>query len=172
MVELRELARRLLPSFDETEIDRVARRVGTDSAGIPLLAVELLRAVALGMDLGATSGAWPEPLKTLDQTLPGELPTAVIAAIRVGFGRLGRKAREVLAAASILDDRVTPEILARAVELPMTDVIDALDELEWHRWLVSEPRGYGFTARIVRQVIAADMLTAGRRRRILERFRS
>jgi predicted ATPase len=172
MVELRELARRLLPSFDEIEIDRVARRVGTDSAGIPLLAVELLRAVALGMDLGATSGAWPEPLKTLDQTLPGELPTAVIAAIRVGFGRLGRKAREVLAAASILEDRVTPEILARAVELPMTDVIDALDELEWHRWLVSEPRGYGFTARIVRQVIAAEMLTAGRRRRILERFRS
>jgi DNA-binding SARP family transcriptional activator len=172
MAELQELARRILPSFDEIQIDRVARRVGTDSAGIPLLAAELLRAVALGMDLGATSGAWPEPLKTLDQTLPGELPTAVVAAIRVGFGRLGRKAREVLAAASVLEDRVTPEVLARAVELPATDVTEALDELEWHRWLVSEPRGYGFTARIVRQVIASDMLTAGRRRRILERLRS
>jgi DNA-binding SARP family transcriptional activator len=170
MAGLRELARRILPSFDEVEIDRVARRVGTDSAGIPLLAVELLRAVALGMDLGATSGAWPEPLKTLDQTLPGDLPSAVVAAIRVGFGRLGRKARDVLAAASIFDDRVTPEILARAVELPPAEVIGALDELEWHRWLVSEPRGYEFAARIVRQVIARDMLTPGRRRRILERL--
>jgi predicted ATPase len=170
IAELRELARRVLPSFDEVEIDRVARRVGTDSAGIPLLAVELLRAVALGMDLGATSGAWPEPLKTLDQTLPGDLPNAVVAAIRVGFGRLGRKARDVLAAASILDDRVAPETLARAVELSPAEVVGALDELEWHRWLVSEPRGYGFAARIVRQVIAREMLTAGQRRRILERL--
>ncbi len=168
---LRELARRILPSFDEVEIDRVARRVGTDSAGIPLLAVELLRAVALGMDLGVTSGAWPEPLKTLDQTLPGDLPTAVVAAIRVGFRRLSRKARDVLAAASVLDDRVTPDRLARAVELPPADVIGALDELEWHRWLVSETRGYGFAARIVRQVVARDMLTPGQRRRITERLR-
>jgi DNA-binding SARP family transcriptional activator len=168
--ELRELARRILPSFDDVEIDRVARRVGTDSAGIPLLAVELLRAVALGMDLGVTSGAWPEPLKTLDQTLPGDLPTAVVAAIRVGFGRLPRTARQVLAAAAILDDRVTPATLARAVDLPPDAVAGALDVLEWHRWLVSEPRGYGFTARIVRQIIAGEMLTSGQRRRILERF--
>ncbi len=51
IAELRELARRILPRFDEVEVDRVARRVAIDSAGIPLLAVELLRAVALGMDL-------------------------------------------------------------------------------------------------------------------------
>lgn len=168
---LRELAHRILPSFDEVEIDRVARRVGTDSAGIPLLAVELLRAVALGMDLGVTSGAWPEPLKTLDQTLPGDLPTAVVAAIRVGFGRLSPKARSVLAAASVLDDRVTPDLLARAADLPSADVIDALDELEWDRWLVSETRGYGFAARIVRQIVARDMLTPGQGRRIAERIR-
>lgn len=168
--DLRDLARRLLPTFDDVEIDRVTRRVGTDSAGIPLLAVELLRAVALGMDLGVTSGAWPEPLKTLDQTLPGDLPTAVVAAIRVGFGRLPREARGVLAAAAILDDRVTPETLARAVELPPPQVTAALDLLEWQRWLVSEPRGYGFTARIVRQIIAREMLTPGQRRRIQERL--
>jgi predicted ATPase len=167
---LQELARRILPSFSEVEIDRVARRVGTDSAGIPLLAVELLRAVAHGMDLGVTTGAWPEPLKTLDQTLPGDLPTAVVGAIRVGFGRLSRRAREILAAASVLDDRVTLEVLARAVELPPGELTAALDELEWHRWLVSEPRGYGFAARIVRQVVARDMLTSGQRRRILERL--
>jgi DNA-binding SARP family transcriptional activator len=170
IAELRDLARRILPGFDEVEIDRVARRVGTDSAGIPLLAVELLRAVALGLDLGVASGAWPEPLRTLDQSLPGDLPTAVIAAIRVGFGRLDRNARQVLAAAAILEDRVNPETLSRAVELPEAEVNAALDVLEWHRWLVSEPRGYGFAARIVREVIASEMLTPGQRRRILERL--
>jgi DNA-binding SARP family transcriptional activator len=165
---LRALARGILPSFSSVEIDRVVRRVGADSAGIPLLAVELLRAVALGMDLGTTSGAWPEPLKTLDQTLPGELPDAVVSAIRVGFRRLGRTAQQVLAAASIMDDRVTTARLARSLELSVDALTAALDELEWHRWLVSEPRGYAFVARVVRQVIARDMLTPGQRRRILE----
>ena len=167
---LRALARELLPSFGEVEIDRVVRRVGTDSAGVPLLAAELLRAVALGMDLGTTPGAWPEPFKTLDQTLPGDLPDAVVSAIRVRFRRLGTPAQQALAAASILDDRVTPELLGRALAVPPEELTTALDELEWHRWLVSEPRGYGFTARLVRQVIARDMLTPGQRRRILERL--
>jgi DNA-binding SARP family transcriptional activator len=170
VAELRELARRILPRFDEVEVDRVARRVAVDSAGIPLLAVELLRAVALGMDLAEVSGAWPEPLKTLDQTLPGDLPGAVVSAIRVGFGRLSRGARTVLAAASVLQDRVPVDVLARAVDVSRSELIEALDELEWHRWLVSEPRGYEFTARIVRQVVARDMLTPGQRRRVLERL--
>jgi predicted ATPase len=170
IAELRELARRVLPRFDEVEVDRVARRVALDSAGIPLLAVELLRAVALGMDLAGISGAWPEPLKTLDQTLPGDLPTAVVSAIRVGFGRLSRGARTVLAAASVLEDRVRVDVLARATDVSQAELIEALDELEWHRWLVSEPRGYEFTARIVRQVVARDMLTPGQRRRVLERL--
>jgi hypothetical protein len=170
MATLEALARRMLPGFTEAEIDRVARRVAADSAGVPLLAVELLRAVALGMDLGATSGAWPEPFKTLDQTLPGDLPDAVVAAIRVGFRRLSPDARQVLAAASILDPRVTPELLARGTGLSAGETVTALDELEWHRWMVSEPRGYSFVARVVRQVIARDMLTPGQRRRILERL--
>ncbi len=164
------LARRMLPSFTEVEMDRVVRRVGSDSAGVPLLAVELLRAVALGMDLGATSGAWPEPFKTLDQTLPGDLPDAVVAAIRVGFRRLSPAARQVLAAASILDPRVIPELLAQGTALSLGETITALDELEWHRWMVSEPRGYSFVARVVREVVARDMLTPGQRRRILERL--
>lgn len=167
---LRALARRVLPSFTELEIDRLVRRVGSDSAGIPLLAVELLRAVALGMDLGTTSGAWPEQFKTLDQTLPGDLPDAVVAAIRVGFRRLSPAARQVLASASILDPRVTPELLVQATALSSAEVTTALDELEWHRWMVSEPRGYDFVARVVRQVVARDMLTPGQRRRVLERL--
>jgi hypothetical protein len=166
--DLRGLARRMLPGFSDVEIERVVRRVATDSAGLPLLAVELLRAVALGLDLRGTAGAWPDPYKTLDQTLPGELPDTVLAAIRVGFRRLSPGGQRVLAAASVLGDRVPLELLARVLDLTHDTVAEALDELEWHRWLVYDPRGYTFVARVVRKVIARDMLTPGQRQRVLE----
>ena len=165
---LRTLAERLLPGYDEVELDRVVRRVGTDSAGLPLIVVELLRAVAAGLDLRATPVAWPEPLKTLDQTLPGDLPDALVAALRIGFRRLSSDAQRVLAGASVLGDRVAAERLAAALGLPLERVLAALDELEWQHWLESEPRGYGFVARVARQVVERDMLTAGQRCRILE----
>ncbi len=165
---LRSLARWALPAYDEVELDRVCRRIATDSAGLPLLAVELLHAVALGLDLGATGGAWPEPLRTLDQTLPAELPDAVAAAVRVGFRRLSRDAQTVLAAASVLGDRVGVPPLEQATDLDSDAVASALDELEWQRWLSAEPRGYSFVARVVRDVVARDMLTPGQRQRILD----
>jgi hypothetical protein len=166
--DLRSLARRMLPGFSDVEIERVVRRVAIDSAGLPLLAVELLRAVALGLDLRGSAGAWPEPYKTLDQTMPGELPDTVVAAIRVGFRRLTPDAQRALAAASVLGDRIPLELLARVLNQPEQEVARALDELEWHRWLVYDPRGYTFVARVVRKVIASDMLTPGQRQRVLE----
>jgi DNA-binding SARP family transcriptional activator len=165
---IRHLAERMLPGYDPVAIDRVVRRVATDSAGLPLLAVELLRAVALGLDLGTISGTWPEPYRTLDQTLPGHLPDAVVAAIRIGVRRLSPPAQRVLVATAVLGDLVTPVLLERALSLDAEDVARALDELEWHRWLVAEPRGYSFVARIVRQVVERDIVTPGQRRRVLE----
>ena len=165
---LRRLAERMLPGYERVAIDRVTRRVATDSAGMPLLAVELLRAVALGLDLGTISEAWPEPMRTLDQTLPGELPDAVVAAIRIGFRRLSPSAQRVLAAASVLGDLVPASLLEKALAVGPEEIALALDELEWHRWLVAEPRGYSFVARLVQRVVERDMLTPGQRRRVLE----
>jgi hypothetical protein len=165
---LRHLAGQMLPDYDPAALDRVVRRVANDSAGLPLLAVELLRAVALGLDLGTISGAWPAPLHTLDQSLPGELPDAVITAIRIAARRLTPTAQRVLAATAVLGDLATPPVLERALGLSADEVGRALDELEWHRWLTAEPRGYCFVARIVRQVVERDMVTAGQRRRVLE----
>ena len=165
---LRRLAERMLPGYERVAVDRITRRVATDSAGMPLLAVELLRAVALGLDLGTISEAWPEPMRTLDQTLPGELPDAVVAAIRIGFRRLSPSAQRVLAAASVLGDLVPASLLEEALALGPDEIALALDELEWHRWLVAEPRGYSFVARLVRRVVERDMLTPGQRRRVLE----
>jgi predicted ATPase len=165
---LRHLAERMLPGYDPVAIDRVVRRVATDSAGLPLLAVELLRAVALGLDLGTIAGTWPEPFRTLDQSLPGHLPDAVVAAIRIGVRRLTPPAQRVLAATAVLGDLVPPSLLERALSLDTEEAARALDELEWHRWLVAEPRGYSFVARIVRQVVERDIVTPGQRRRVLE----
>jgi DNA-binding SARP family transcriptional activator len=168
---LRGLAERMLPGYDPISLDRVVRRVATDSAGLPLFAIELLRAVALGLDLGTIAGTWPEPLRTMDQSLPGDLPDAVVAAIRVAYRRLSPEAQRVLVSAAVLGDLAAPPVLERALELPPDELGRALDELEWHRWLVAEPRGYSFAARIVRQVVQRDMLTPGQRRRVLEAAR-
>ena len=165
---LRGLAEQMLPGYDPEALDRVVRRVASDSAGLPLLAVELLRAVALGLDLGTISGIWPSPLHTLDHSLPGDLPDAVVAAIRIGVRRLSPEAQRVLIATSVLGDVTAPPVLERALAMSADEVGRALDELEWHRWLVAEPRGYSFVARIVRQVVERDMLTQGQRRRVLE----
>ena len=166
---LRELSHWAIPAYADEEIDRLARRVEVDSAGVPLLAVELLHAVALGLDLGTITGAWPEPQKTLDQTLPAELPDGVVAAIRVGFRRLSKPAQQILAAAAVLGDRVELQRLERATQVSGDDLLSALDELEWQRWLVAEPRGYSFVARIVRDVVGRDMLTEGQRQRMVEK---
>jgi hypothetical protein len=57
--------------------------------------------------------------------------------------------------------------LERAAGVAGTALTDALDELEWQGWLVAEPRGYAFVARIVCDVIDRDMVMGdGQRRRI------
>jgi hypothetical protein len=165
---LQALARWAFPSYSEVEIDRVARRVATDSAGLPLLAVELFHAVALGLDLHRTAGAWPAEHHTLDQTLPGDLPDAVVAAIRIGFRRLGKDAQTALAAASVLGERAEVRTLAKATGFAPERLAAALDEAEWQRWVAADARGYSFVARIVRDCIAREMLTEGQRRRVLE----
>jgi DNA-binding SARP family transcriptional activator len=165
---LRSLAQLTLPRYASDEIDRVVRRVTLDSAGLPLLAVELFQAVGQGMDLQDTPGAWPQPLRTMDQTLPGDLPDAVVAAIRIRFRRLSSNAQQVLSQAAVLGDRISPGLLSRVAGMSAEELAPVLDELEWHRWLVSEPRGYSFRARVVRQVIGQDMLTPGQRQRVLD----
>jgi nucleotidyltransferase/DNA polymerase involved in DNA repair len=55
----------------------------------------------------------------------------------------------------------------RLVAQTVEETAIALDELEWHRWLMAEPRGYSFVARIVRRVVERDMVTEGQRRRVL-----
>lgn len=165
---LREMVRWAMPTWPPDQVERLARRLALDSAGLPLLAVELLDAVAGGLDLSASAGAWPIPLRTLDQTLPGELPDTITSAIRVSFRRLGPAAQKVAAAAAVLPEPATAARLARAVELPKGEVGEALDALEWARWVQADGRGYRFVARIVREVVGREMVTEGQRLRMMK----
>ncbi|MEP7326690.1 MAG: AAA family ATPase [Gemmatimonadota bacterium] len=169
--DLRTLARWWFPRYTDPQLERLCRRVATDSAGIPLLAAELFRAVAAGLDLAGTAQTWPSPFRTLDHSLPADLPAAVVAAIRVRFRRLSQLAQLVTGYASVLDRRFDAELMGRFLDQPGSALVAALDELEWTRWLVSDARGYSFGARIMRDVVAQDMLTEGQRRRIRERVK-
>jgi predicted ATPase len=155
-----------VPAFDEDARARLARRLLVDTAGLPLLAVEILHAVALGLDLGTIAGAWPDPQRTLDQTLPGDLPDAVRAAIRTGFRRLSANAQRLLCATALAPRPADAALLQRATGLEPVELEQALDEAEWQRWLQVDPRGYDFVARILGDVIEQDMLTAGQRQRL------
>lgn len=166
---LRELVSALLPGYEADQVERLARRLAVDTGGLPALAVRVVEAVRDGLELEGAPDAWPAPDRTLDHTMPGELPGAVVAAVRVGFRALSPEARRVVAAASVLGDRVDAETLGRATGLEGEALERALDEAEWTRWLASEPRGYGFVARVVGEVVARDMLTEGERRRYRDR---
>jgi len=167
---LRTLGAAAFPGYDDAALDRLARRIAADSAGVPLLAVEILHAVASGLgetgeDLLDHSGAWPAPYHTLTQTSPGELPDTVVSAVRIGYRRVSPPAQLVLAAAAAIGGRVTSAQLAQATGLPGEELHAALDELEWQRWMTSDPLGYQFVAGIVERIVERDMLTPGQRRR-------
>jgi len=168
LADVGQLAAHVLPAVTGEQQDRVARRVLADSAGIPLLVVELLNALASELNLEVLKGGWPTRFHTLDQTLPGDLPDSIVAAIRVGFRRLSVEAQRTLGTAAMLDDHATLRELTAITGFTEDATAAALDELEWSRWLMADARGYAFVAGIVRDVIVRDMLTAGERRRIEE----
>lgn len=169
---IQALVRWAFPSYAPEQVDRLSRRIAADSAGVPLLAAEICHAVAQGLDLDRTSGAWPRPFSTLQQTRPGDLPDTVVAAIRVGFNCLSKNAQAALTAAAVLGEPggVAAAQVGKAAHLEGRALDAALDELEWRRWLVGDREStYSFVARIVREVVDRDMVTAGQRQRILER---
>jgi DNA-binding SARP family transcriptional activator len=162
---LATLARWGLPRYDEAEIARIVRRLERDTAGVPLLATAVLEAVADGFRLSPDAPAWPSERRTLVDTLPGDLPPAVIGAVCLQFRQLPDGAQLVLGAAAALGERVEAPALVRATGLERGAVDQALDRLEWDRWLATDARGYAFAAPIVRAILLQEMLSPGQVRR-------
>jgi DNA-binding SARP family transcriptional activator len=168
--DVQELVMWALPAYDAASGARLARRVMADTAGNPFLAVEVIRAVRDGLAVSASAGrAWPRRDRTLDDTLPAELPPMVSAALRQRFRVLSEHAQRALIAVAVLGGRSAMEPLARGARLDRDTLERALDELEWERWLAADARGYTFVTRLAREVVLADMVTGGEQRRVRER---
>jgi hypothetical protein len=165
-----EFAAWAVPAYSSTQRERLARRIMADSAGNPFLVAALLLALRAGLPVSPGEGAaWPAARRTLDDTLPHQLPPAVSAALRLRYRTLSAPAQRVLAVLAVLGGRTTSAVLSRGAEVPMGDVERALDELEWERWIQGDAHGYSFVTRLARDVILADMVTGGEQRRIRER---
>jgi predicted ATPase len=166
-----ELVSWAFPDYDDQASDRLTRRIVADTAGNPFLAVELVRAVKAGLSLAEdhNSRAWPEKARTLDQTMPGDLPQTVSASLRMRFRGLSEHGQELLIAVAVLGGIEPTDVLARASGISTDEAEQALDGLEWQRWLVADARGYSFVTGLAREVVLTDMVTKGKRRRILER---
>ena len=163
---LRQLVAVMLPDYENADVDRLLRRVRHDTAGIPLLAVSMLEAVADGMKLAAGAPApWPAPERTLLDSLPNDLPPAVVGSVCERFRRLLPEAQQVAGAAAALGGRTTLQALLRATGLARDAVDASLDLLEWERWLLADARGYVFVAPIVRAILLQEMITPGQARR-------
>src|SRR3989442_1065555 len=130
----------------------------------------MLEALAAGYRLSPDAPAWPSAARTLIDSLPGDLPPAVVGAVCLRFRELPSEAQRVLGAAVAIGDRVEAPTVVRATELDQGAVERALDQLEWERWLVADARGYVLTAPIVREVLLQQMLTPGQARRYRERL--
>jgi DNA-binding SARP family transcriptional activator len=165
---LRALVAWALPQYAPDEADRVVRRVARDSDGIALLAVALVEAVVAGFKPAPDAHTWPSPQRTLVDSLPGDLPPAVIGSVCLRFRALPPAAQQVLAAAAAIGERVESAALARATQLAAPVVTEALDLLEWERWLTVDSRGYAFAAPIVRAVLLQEMISPGQARRYRE----
>jgi hypothetical protein len=163
------LARWWLPRYSARDIERVVRRVERDSAGVALLATAMLEAVALGYRISPDAPAWPAERHTLVDSLPGDLPPAVVGAVCLRYRQIAEPAQTVLAAAASLGERFNADELARAAGLAKDDVGRALDRLEWDRWVAVDARGYAFTAPIERAILLQEMVTPGQVRRYRER---
>jgi hypothetical protein len=100
--------------------------------------------------------------------MPGDLPDSVTAAVRISFRRLSPDRPGRAGCGIGPDGRNTEATLCTASGLEPTGTAQALDELEWQRWLETDARGYAFVARLAGLVIARDMVTPGQR----QRFRS
>jgi len=160
---LEQLAAAMLPSYGAEHCARLARRLSTETGGVPLFAVEIMRALA-----GARPDAaalWPLPGQTTAQPLPFPIPGAAVAALTLRVQALSEPARATLLAAAITGARVDEALTAELAPLPAGHEA-ALAELERTGFLRDEGGVYHFTAELVRAFLEAEMLAGSERRRM------
>jgi len=160
---LERLAAAMLPAYRPEDRARLVRRLRTDTGGVPLFAVEIVRALAGGRPDAAV--LWPLAGQTTAQPLPFPIPGAAVAALTLRVQALGEPARATLLAAAITGARVD-EALTAALTPLLGGQAAAFAELERSGFLRDDGGVYHFTAELVRAFLEAEMLAGSERRRL------
>lgn len=169
-VDLVAMGKWALPSYDEDQVDRIARRMRVESGGYPLIAYVIYTAIADGMDMGEITQPWPRRKNTYRDDVPVDLDDHLVGAINVRMGRLSADAQAVLRVLAMLEGPNGTKRLSRGADLPVSSVERALDELEDRQWVVADARGYAFLARTIRDIVRKRHVKPGLAERITARM--
>ena len=168
--EIGLLVRALAPwCRDDAERDRLTRRVVAETSGIPFVAVTLLRGLAKSEVIRKDMLAWPPPERTDDASWPFSIPSLLKHAVEVQLTELGREEQSILAAATICDGPLDPQLIAHIAERSIREVERALAAAEEHRVIRFADGRYSFVAPLMAEVVRATCLPSGERRRLERR---
>lgn len=168
--EVRELVR-LTASWcpDDGAFDRLSRRIAFESAGNPLLAVTLLRALQDSVALRRDVLEWPAAGVTLDSPLPVSVPALARLAVTARVAALTEESRRVLAVASILGPALDLEIIGRLTGIEPAVIEDLLPPMEHQGLLAFDGQRYAFAAPLIAEVVRGEFVTGGQRATIRHR---
>jgi hypothetical protein len=145
---------------------RLARRLALETGGSPFFAVTLLGALEKAQTLRNDLLTWPPPGATLDAPLPFSIPSLVRLAIAVRVGELAPHEQAILQAASVCGEVLDLELLAHVTGRVVAEVERALPAFERRYFVTFDGRRYTFAAPLVAEVVRAECLTRGERRRL------
>jgi DNA-binding SARP family transcriptional activator len=168
--EMLELVTALAGWCDGPEqIERLARRITFEAGGNPLYAVTLLRGLDRTTTLKADLTSWPPPAATMEGALPFSMPQLASMAVMARVAELDGESQAVLKAASLAGVALDLPLVTSLVELPLERVEELLDDLEQRRLVLYDGTRYTFAAALIPQVIRAEGITSGLRRRLTRR---
>ena len=162
--DLADLTRRFASwCQDDSQRDRLTRRLMAETKGNPFFAVTLLRGLERMASLRQGFVAWPGAQVTFDQPLPFSVPDIVGTAVAARLVELDKKARQVLAAATIGGAVFDLDLMASLTGLPRTSIEDGLAAAERRHLVTFDGGRYTFTAPLIAEVVRRECVTAGQR---------
>ena len=143
--------------------DGLAAQLRELTAGNPLLIRLLVEALLSNPAVADERSEGPADARAVDRLLAERVDLRRLVAARTDA--LSPAAREILQAASVLGERVTPAVLARVTELPDAEVGVLLEEATLAgilRPMADAPGDVAFTHALVRDAVYADLTPTAR----------
>jgi class 3 adenylate cyclase/tetratricopeptide (TPR) repeat protein len=142
----------------------LVRAVNAVAEGNPFFTEELFRHLSESRRIQEDGGRFRGDFETVDFGLPDSVRLVIAQRLT----RLGENARRLLGVAALVGRDFPFDLVALLVDLEEDQLLDALDEAERARLLVSadvggEP-GYRFAHELIRQALIADISVARRQR--------